>query len=254
LAPPGFLYNDLVGVPAPTLRVYRLTRLGIDPFEAAPWEYVGSDRFDDPDHAYRVIYCASERAGAFGETLARFRRSMPLLDLMAEVDDVETLDEALEGLIDPADTQRGIVPADWRFKRQLGVTLLGPSLQFAEIAAAESIDHLRTALAPIASKNGLRDVDISTVLGSDRELTQHCSRYIYDQLQNGGRPRFAGIRYPSRLNLDWICWAVFSDRIAHFPQFHETTISVQDPGLLEAARVLSLSIEMVRGRADYINP
>jgi hypothetical protein len=238
--------NRLVAIPAPSNPVYRLTRLGIDPFAPAPWELVGGNRFDDPESQYRVVYCASERAGAFGETLARFRRSLSLLELMADVEDEETMHEALAGLVDPSDNRLGIVPADWRFKRQMGVTLLDDSLVFADIAAAESVDHLRTVLAPVARRLGLHDVDVSAVIGSHRALTQRCSRYIYDQLQPDGRPRFAGIRYPSRLNLEWTCWAVFADRMKHFPQRHQTTIDAEDPALLDAARVLGLSIGTTR--------
>jgi hypothetical protein len=113
----------LIVVPAPLTPIQRLTMLGVDPFEPPPLEYVGSNRFDDPHSEFRVVYCASEPAGAFGETMARLRRSIALLELVAEVNDDEALEVALEGLVDRSDVRRGVVPTDWRFKRQLGVTL-----------------------------------------------------------------------------------------------------------------------------------
>lgn len=173
---------------------------------------------------------------------------------MADIDGDEPLDDALEGLVDPTDPQRGVVPTEWRLERQLGTTLFSPKLEFADIAAPESVEQLRTALAPLAHRYRLDDFDLSTILGSSRELTQHAARYVYEQTSDDGQPRFAGIRYPSRLNLDWICWAVFADRMVHQPLTPEVTIDPHDPALLEAARILHLSIETVRGGGHYISP
>jgi hypothetical protein len=231
-----------------------LAKLGADPFDPPPWQYVGGNRFDDPDSGFRVIYCAAERAGAFGETLARFRRSLGLLALMTEVESDEPLPKGLEGLIDPSDPRRGVVPTEWRLERQLGTTLLSPELEFADIAAPENVERLRTVLAPLAHRHGLSDFDLSTVLSSSRDLTQPAARYVYEQTGDDGRPRFAGIRYPSRLNLDWTCWAVFADRMVHQPLTQEATIDPYDPALLEAARLLRLSIEIIRGGGHYISP
>jgi hypothetical protein len=44
-----------------------------------------------------VVYCATERAGAFGETIARFRLSVGLLVRLKQVEDEEPLDPELEG-------------------------------------------------------------------------------------------------------------------------------------------------------------
>jgi len=254
LSDAGKTSNPLLSVPPAVEPVYRLTKLGSDPFGPAPWEFVGSNRFDDPDGQFRTIYCASARIGAFGETLAKFRRSLRLIALMQEVDDAdESLEDALEGLLDPHDQRRGVIPAEWRFQRQIGVTLLHPTLVFADISVPQSIEHLRTALAPVAIRFGIPEIDLSTVLSADRPLTQHCARYIYDMRDESGTPRFAGLRYRSRLNWEWICWAVLDDRIQHEPQFHETTIDPGDPDFQEAARILGLSIETVRGHGTFIS-
>lgn len=240
-------------VTAPTTPVFRITRLGIDPFEPALWEYSGNNRFDDPNQQFRVIYCASSRAAAFGETLARYRRSMKLLALMQEVeDDEESLEDALGGLLDPEDEGRGVVPVDWRFKRQVGSTLLDPSLRFAAIAEPESVAYLRSALAPVATMLNLADFDLSTVFSRERLITQHCARHLYELRDGSGSPLFAGISYPSRINPHWTCWAIFDDRLIHAPVMTETTIDPHDPGFLEAVRLLDLSIEAVRGQGTYI--
>lgn len=247
--------NKIQAVLAPIAPVYRITRIGGDPFEPAPIEYCGNNRFDDVQGEFRIVYCASERAAAFGETLARYRRSMSLLALMREVeDDEESLEDALEGLLDANDEQRGIVPLDWRFKRQIGATVLDPSLTFAAIAEPESVAHLRAALATQVRSLGLPEFDLGTVTSHDRRITQLCARYIYEHRDEGGQPSFAGISYPSKLNRHWICWAVFADRMLHTPYNLETTIDPNDPDFLEAARLLDLSIEAVRGHGTFIRP
>lgn len=78
--------------------MYRVS-LGLDVFDAPQWEWAGDNRFDDPGHVrgesepglFRVIYCSSSRAGAFGETIARFRKSLRLLSELREIEDGEPL-------------------------------------------------------------------------------------------------------------------------------------------------------------------
>jgi hypothetical protein len=50
------------------------------------------------------------------------------------------------------------------------------------------------------------DFDLGTIFTGDRRISQLCARYIYDLRDEQGHPRFAGIRYTSRLNLYWTCW------------------------------------------------
>ncbi|HET7478974.1 MAG TPA: RES domain-containing protein [Rubrobacteraceae bacterium] len=102
--------------------VYRVAR-GLDAFAPPDWAYALPDgtfgnRFDDPaaadkgvpeEERYRAVYCATERAGAFGETIARFRPSMELLAGLEEVEDDEPLDPELRG---------GVVPEEWRLSRR----------------------------------------------------------------------------------------------------------------------------------------
>lgn len=66
--------------------MYRVSR-DLEVFGQPAWEWTGDNRFDDLDHRkgnpepglFRVVYCASSRVGAFGETIARFRKSIRLL-------------------------------------------------------------------------------------------------------------------------------------------------------------------------------
>lgn len=232
----------------PPERVYRIAR-GPSVFDPIPWEYTRADgtfdgRFDDPsgqaspwrnvilppNDRFRVVYCSTQRAGAFGETVAQFRESIQLLALMQDVIDEE---RAL------SNNPPGVIPAHWRAQRRVGTAALDPSLQFVDISAAATMTHLREVLARQAAHLGLNDIDLSAVTGAQRLLTQEASRYINECCDKDGVPLYAGIRYLSRLHSQWECFAVFADRMEHVP-YPQESIFPNDPGLVEAASVLGL--------------
>lgn len=128
----------------------------------------------------------------------------------------------------------------------MGATLLHPRLPFADLVAPETVQALREALSSVAVALGLNDIDLSSLSGPQRLFTQEVARFIYDAHDAAGTPRYAGIRYLSRLNLGWECWAVFSDRLLH-QVIQVDPITANDPGLYDAARLLKLSIEDDRG-------
>lgn len=129
----------LVTVSPPSDGVYLLTRHATEPFVPPDWNRALEDgtfgnRFDDPTAAesrppeerYRAIYCATQRVATYGETIARFRPSLSLIAQIEAIDDDEPLEVALEGVVDPEDPRRGLIPADWRLRRQIGHTVLDP--------------------------------------------------------------------------------------------------------------------------------
>lgn len=250
--------HPFVTVAPPSTGLYRLARGPADPFEPQDWSFAHEDgtfgnRFDDPGpgpaHAagprFRAVYCATQRIAAFGETLARFRPSLTLLAQLALIDDDEPVADALAGVIDPGDPARAIIPADWRLRRRIGHTILDPSLVFVDIAAAETMQYLRIALAPLAATLGLTDIDLSSVTSPQRRITQACARYIFDIPESDAQPRFAGIHYPSRLNPNWECWAVFDRDLHHLPGWpgFPESIPPDDPDLLAAATLYGLTVE-----------
>jgi len=258
-----------VSVSPPPGGVYRLARGAANPFLPPKWERADVDgtfgnRFDDPsaEHGvppgsrFRTIYCATQRAAAFGETMARFRPSVALLAQLNAIEDDEPLERALAGAVDPTDPHRGLVPADWRQRRRVGHTVLDPSLRFVDLAAGETMQYLRAALAPVAKQLGVADIDLSVVTGPQRRLTQEIARSIHDQRDRNGRPRFAGIRYLSRLNGEWECWAVFDDRMRHVAGCPglPTSIPRDDADLIEVARQFNLTIEVNARRGNYLRP
>lgn len=267
---------DLAAVYAPTAPIYRVVPRIYDPFEPKPWELAGEDgtlgdRFDDPggrlgrskaiplSQRFRMIYCATTPTGAFGETVARVRPKLTEIQGLAEIgadeDFPEPVDAYLHGLRDPLDPDRGVLSASWRLERQLYNTQLDASLRFVDICSPKTIETVRAILSSVALRLGLKDIDFSTVVGPMREFTQECARLVYEQADDDGQPLFAGIRYESRLNVDWECWAIFHDRMVghNTPGFPET-ITPDHPALCEVAAQYHLSIEIFQGTGHYLRP
>jgi len=225
--------------------VFRVAR-GFDAFAPPDWGWAEEDgtfgnRFDDPgayrgipvDDRFRVIYCATRAVGAFGETIARYRKNPKLLAKLLEVEDDEPPDPELEG---------GIVPEEFRLRRSLGTTRLDDTLLFADFTNGETLTILRERLSSWLARFGLEELDLSTITSQQRRLTQEAARYVYE-LATLDQTVFAGIRYVSRLHADWELWAIFHDRMIHSPEEVAGIIREDDPDLQEAARVLDLRVE-----------
>ena len=224
--------------------VFRVAR-SFDVFTPSDWSLAEEDgtfgnRFDDPgayrgikeNDRFRAIYCATQRAGAFGETIARYRRSPKLVAALEQIDDEDHLEPELVG---------GILPEEWRLERYLGTTRLDEYLLFVDFAAPETFQVLTEQLAGLLIQFGLEEFDLSVITSRQRRLTQEAARYVYE-LSNTGLT-FAGIRYLSRLNLNWELWAIFHDRMVNTPEEILETIRYDDIGLREAASVLDIEIE-----------
>lgn len=249
---------DVAEVRPPRNGVYRLARRPGVIFGPVPWEVADpvdgtfGNRFDDPGHEFgipqeerfRVISCATERVGAYMESLARFRPSLPYVGRveLGSQDIEESVGESLRGAFDPDDPSRGLVPAAWRMRRQLGHTRLDPELRFVDIAALSSLSHLREAMA-----SDLMELGLSVVTGPQRTLTQRIARYVYEQVDSDGAPRFAGIRYLSRFGDAQECWAMFDTRLVMRGTVIEQSILPDDPDLLAVAHAFGLTIEVLNG-------
>lgn len=216
--------------------VYRVGR-SPDPFAPPDWAFAQPNgtfggRFDDssarrgipPSGRFRTLYFAGTPAGTFAEVLAHFRPDLTVLAAIGSVGQTP-----------------GIVPGGWRAVRRLGATILSPRIPFVDLGDARTLRALRPALAPIAVELGLPDIDLGAVTGPSRLFTQEAARFIHEQYDRAGRAQYAGIRYTSRLDRTWECWAVFDDRLRH-QVTRVDAIGARDPGLLEAARVLGLRV------------
>jgi hypothetical protein len=247
-------------VSAPITGVHRVGR-GSNAFEPPSWGYCGEDgtfgnRFDDPrgredpvstlptlapQERFKVVYCATDKSGAFGETLARFRPDWSLLAKARDIDDDEPFDDSMF---------RGMIPKDWRMKRRIGHANISADLRFVDVEDVTTLRTLRNALgwrfhanvreseesiplpdqpscscsimASLASMHVSSGLDRSHITSSCRCITQEIARYVYEQKDELGNPMFSGIRYMSKLNASWELWAMFDDRVDFSGQFSRT--------------------------------
>jgi hypothetical protein len=184
-------------------QVYRLGRAP-DPWDWPDWTYAQPDgtfgnRYDDPQGEYRVLYASTERVAVFMECLARFRPD-PAVDLAAIV----TEDEDAPYPTRPA----GSVPVSWLGERRMGVAALDG--RFCAVGHADSLVHLRSALAGRLVHYRLEDLDAGDIrTRAPRRFTQEISRYVFEQATASGEQAFSGIQYGSRLGDDLTNWALF---------------------------------------------
>lgn len=237
------------------------------PFEPPSWGYVGEDgtfgnRFDDPRmhlpevDRFRVIYCATERQVAFAETLARMRPSLRSLAGIRLVDDDDALAPSVPNASDPEFPYRGLIGENWRLPRVIGHTILNADMPFVDLGTASTSQYLRSVLAREAVEHGATDIDQSLLMESNRGFTRVVARHFYEQLNEDGSAKFAGIRYISRHDTNWECWAVFADRMIHIPGMpgFPETIYPDDPDLLQIAGLFDLTIEIMSGYERYYRP
>jgi hypothetical protein len=219
-------------VEAPATGVWRVARAP-DPLALSaplpPDETDGAttgNRFDAPRGTYGVRYFSSTLDGCFGETLARFRPSPALLT-------------ALDGDWEERFLRPGEVPADWRYRRLAVRVQPQPEIsgaiggRFLDVEALASRQRLRAELANLLAYYELDDLDIATVRGRDRRITRWISQWAYDQ-------GLAGIRYLSRLNDDWECWAVFDHVLIE--EQERLSILREDQALSRVAKLFGLRV------------
>ena len=182
---------------------------------------MGSQRFDDPGGAFRVLYAAERQLGCFVETLAPLRPSLA---------DIAALARAAGATIRPVTH----VTADWRRARRIARLRLRPGRRWLDLRAPETCEVLRTELADVLLRLGMADFDVSGARGPSRELTQRIARWAFER-------GYAGIAYRSRLADELECWAIFEGD--HWEAMgRPMPIRRDNPALLAAARLLGLSI------------
>jgi len=134
----------------------------------------------------------------FGETLNRYRKDPALAFLN---DEWETL-----GFM-----AQGSVPADWRTRRTIVQVTLDADAKFFDIESPANHLLIEQELGSLLTILGVDRVDVAVLRGADRRVTRFVSEWIWGQTDMSGDPLFDGIRYLSRSNTDWECWAVYDD-------------------------------------------
>lgn len=228
---------------APANGIYRVAR-GIQPFTfrkpdsplpVSQAAIYGGNRWDDPAAEYATLYCASSAETAFGETIARYRERPGLID---------KVNAYLEDAPDPEydyELRAGCVPDEYFDSRYLGHVSVDEDARFVDVEHSDSHRASRPGLLPLLAPFDVPDVDRSTFLSPDRRITQTIARYYWTLSGLPDHKNWYGLRYTSRLDRDWECWAIWENPL------RQSTAAVQaitrtNPHLLSAARKLGVKI------------
>lgn len=213
---------------SPPPRLYRVARSDnplrfsqIDPADV-PLPGAGN-RFDVPGDG--VLYCATQPAGCYAETLARFR---PSAAVRAAVQDE-----------DPHFMVCGGVPADWRARRLKVTAETVDALPFLDVEDERTHDFLTTELAREMAALSVPLIDVSIIRGPKRLITRAVSAWAYSAPDDEGNFIYSGIRYMSRLG-DHECWAIFEGTDVR--EIARDTIARNDPDIQAVAQNWELNV------------
>lgn len=174
-----------------------------------------------------VLYAASEPAACFGETLARFRPSPKVVEAVGEVDGNFMV--------------CGGVPADWRYNRVLAPVRYLGTLPFVDVEHPQTHAYMSRELASYFHQLGYSEpIDVSDIRGRNRTLTRLIAAFVYAATDAVGEPMYAGIRYMSRLDSGWECWALFDPETVEVGAGE--AIAIEDVTLQATARAFNLTI------------
>lgn len=219
-------------------RVHRIGRRP-DPFAWPDWAFAEPDgtfgnRFDDPSGTYRVLYAATEREGAYIETLARFWPDPSIVTALRTID---------AGPDEPTPTV-GVVPHAWFAPRIMGTAMLEGS--FVDLGAAETLGSLHRGMQAQLVHHGITELDGAAIRTSaPRRFTQEISRFVYEAAASGPGRRWDGVAYLSRLGDDLQSWACFEPNQP--ASHHLEDLRTDDPALHVAVDVLGLTLEPAGG-------
>lgn len=208
----------------PAEPLYRLGRLP-DPLAWPPRQYVGTGRFDDPLGEFRVLYVAEQRLACLVETLYGFRRPLAVLgaERALSADEAPPLPAA-------------ILPPGWRQKRGFHRLRLTAAQRWLDLRSLDTREALRPVFASLLTHLRLPERDLSAVYGPHRVLTQGIARWAYDW-------GYAGLRYGSRYNEAFNCWAIFErpDLATFSREGKVELIAPDDPDFLAAVELFGLT-------------
>jgi hypothetical protein len=170
--------------------------LGFPPANLCGW----SNRWDDPLHEYRTLYCAPSAITCLREVLADFR---PNTKVLVELEDLYGPDAPEMGLA------QGAVSADWCRAHAFATGLLWSTGDLVDVDKPKTRESLMLRHASLLADRGHSHLDIADLRSRDRAVTQAISRSLFEE-------GAAGIRYRSNLD-DSPCVALFEGRAGLYP-------------------------------------
>lgn len=188
--------------------------------------YAWTNRFDDPSHEYRTLYCADKKETCLREVLADLR---PNTKAISEF-------RGLFGSGGEEDESFGKVTKGWRRQNVLaraGIeTLSGTVVDVENPSVRKSLER---RLAEFLKKEGVRHLNPRELRSKKRHVTKRISRAVFDA-------GHAGIKFHSHLD-SLPCYALFEFR-AQLNQMGEM-ISLQEnvPELVAVCKEFNLTLQ-----------
>jgi hypothetical protein len=182
------------------------------------------NRFDVPGGG--VLYAASSPEACYVETLARFRPTPRIRELVRD---------------EPGFMVTGGVPQDWRLQRALARIRVEEPLPFLDVEDPATHEFLNQQLASELVALGYNSpLDLATICNQDRRLSRAIADYAYTAVEANGLPTYSGIRYMSRIGSGWECWAIFEG--TDVALVDQRPIELHDPDLQRVAKMWELTI------------
>lgn len=188
--------------------------------------YAWTNRFDDPSHEYRTLYCADKKETCLREVLADLRP------------DIKAISEfrRLFGSGGEEDESFGKVTKGWRRQNVLAQArieaLSGTVVDVENPSVRKSLER---RLAEFLKKEGVRHFNPKELRSKKRHVTKCISRALFDD-------GYAGIKFHSHLD-SLPCYALFEFR-ARLNQLGETIpLHENVPELVAVCKEFSLTLQ-----------
>lgn len=157
------------------------------------------NRWNSQRGNFGVVYFGSTWVCCFGEVLQALRPTTPMIQIVKE----EWADLGF--------MMCGKVEAAWRHRRTMVSVSINDPRPFVDIEHPDTHEVLTKRMAGVLAALDVDRLDVAVVRGADRRVTRSVSQWLHDQEDALGNRLYAGVRYLSKIDTDWECWAVFDD-------------------------------------------
>lgn len=165
-----------------------------------------------------VLYAADEVQTCFRETLARFRPTPKMRQLLQDADSDESGFMIVGG-----------VPQDWRLQRRVFILSSENALPFVDVENPATLQALEEELSSeLVSLGYTVNLDLSDVRNRDRRLSRAIAAWAYTAQDDTGEPLYSGIRYHSRVDDSKVCWAIFDGTGIRVERVHSIELDDAD--------------------------
>lgn len=199
------------------------------------------NRWDDPDGAFRTLYCATQADGAIGECLGEFAYSASaarrIEDFLVSEPD-EGYDEEYQHPLSAEDVEG--------FHWKLAHAPADPTALMLDIEHPRSYLAAAPKAVPALLRYGIKRFDRRTLLDERRYVTRTLAGvYRADATDRAtGELLAAGLRFTSRLAPAWECWALWERLPLDAEAATTEDVTIDSPALHRAADLLGVALSI----------